>query len=354
MRSVTTEDFTQHNGETYKIGVGGINPYHGGAARHRACSHLQAGYDNVYDVGPSVPSKIQCVYRSSSVPCRGPRSHVVMSVTPNTRCVGQLNSVSCYDQGLEVSGVPDVGMSVYPKRRCIRKSSSAACRAQGLPTSRIPFSVGAPSERYHRADDVADTDGFLIDLRELNNIMLGHTLDKSLLLAEIIYVNSHVPPAHHQSTNTSKVVSTAISIVEPYFATTTERAAMRSSTALGYIFGQIECSAEIPSPLHGWTRDLPSHAQITDMTLISDIQSQRHEDEEQEKARHRFPLAVLLEVDPQNYQCARFTTEATIYKINTLKPWSCISFKICKPSSPLLGAFIFILGLPMNRIYEVK
>ncbi|GJS45822.1 nucleic acid-binding, OB-fold protein [Tanacetum coccineum] len=60
------------------------------------------------------------------------------------------------------------------------------------------------------------------------------------------------------------------------------------------------------------------HTQATDATPILDVQSQRHE---QEKTRNHFPLAVLLEVDPQNYQRVRFTTEATIYKINSLKPW---------------------------------
>ncbi|GJS33841.1 hypothetical protein Tco_0532223 [Tanacetum coccineum] len=65
-----------------------------------------------------------------------------------------------------------------------------------------------------------------------------------------------------------------------------------------------ECSVEIPSLLYGWTCDLPSHAQITDATPLLDIQSQRHEEEEQENMRHRFPLTVLLEVDPQNYQPA--------------------------------------------------
>nr|GEV89739.1 hypothetical protein [Tanacetum cinerariifolium] len=150
----------------------------GSAGSYQSNVVAQAGYDNVGDVGLSVPSKTQCVRRSSSVPCHGPRSHIVSSVPPNTRCAGQLNSVPCHSQGLEVFGVPDVGISVSPKRRCIRKSSSAACRAQRLSTFGIPFGVdcqllsqsthddnvnihlGAPGERYHRTDDVVDTDGF--------------------------------------------------------------------------------------------------------------------------------------------------------------------------------------------------
>ncbi|GJX81634.1 hypothetical protein Tco_0331115 [Tanacetum coccineum] len=37
------------------------------------------------------------------------------------------------------------------------------------------------------------------------------------------------------------------------------------------------------------------------------------------KNRNRFPLAVLLKVDPQDYQRVKFTSEATVYKINMQK-----------------------------------
>ncbi|GKC55913.1 nucleic acid-binding, OB-fold protein [Tanacetum coccineum] len=37
--------------------------------------------------------------------------------------------------------------------------------------------------------------------------------------------------------------------------------------------------------------------------------------------RNRFILSILLEVDPHNYQHVKFTTEATICKINTQKQW---------------------------------
>ncbi|GJZ00789.1 hypothetical protein Tco_0518218 [Tanacetum coccineum] len=38
------------------------------------------------------------------------------------------------------------------------------------------------------------------------------------------------------------------------------------------------------------------HTQVIDAAPILDIQSQRHEDQEQEKTQNRFLLAVLLEV----------------------------------------------------------
>nr|GFA49305.1 nucleic acid-binding, OB-fold protein [Tanacetum cinerariifolium] len=37
--------------------------------------------------------------------------------------------------------------------------------------------------------------------------------------------------------------------------------------------------------------------------------------------RNRFPLAVLREIDPQNYQRVRFTTQATIYSISVQRRW---------------------------------
>ncbi|GKD63592.1 nucleic acid-binding, OB-fold protein [Tanacetum coccineum] len=61
------------------------------------------------------------------------------------------------------------------------------------------------------------------------------------------------------------------------------------------------------------------HEQVTDTTPIQNVNNQRYEDSEQEKTRNCFPLAVLLEVYPQNYQRVRFTSKASIYKINTQK-----------------------------------
>ncbi|GJY61564.1 DNA helicase [Tanacetum coccineum] len=58
--------------------------------------------------------------------------------------------------------------------------------------------------------------------------------------------------------------------------------------------------------------------QLNDATHILNIDNQRYEDLEQEKNRNRFPLATLLEVDPQNYQ---FTSDAIIYKISTQNKW---------------------------------
>nr|GEW20484.1 neurofilament heavy polypeptide-like [Tanacetum cinerariifolium] len=40
------------------------------------------GYESVCGVGPSVPSKKQCVRESSSVPCRTQESHVAANVSP--------------------------------------------------------------------------------------------------------------------------------------------------------------------------------------------------------------------------------------------------------------------------------
>ncbi|GJZ48476.1 probable aspartyl aminopeptidase [Tanacetum coccineum] len=63
--------------------------------------------------------------------------------------------------------------------------------------------------------------------------------------------------------------------------------------------------------------DLPNQTiQLTDTKPVLNVDNQRYEDVEQEKNRNRFPLAVLLEVDPQNYQRVKFTSEATIYKIH--------------------------------------
>ncbi|GJY08663.1 nucleic acid-binding, OB-fold protein, partial [Tanacetum coccineum] len=61
--------------------------------------------------------------------------------------------------------------------------------------------------------------------------------------------------------------------------------------------------------------------QLNDATPILNIDNQRYEDLEEEKNRNRFPLATLLEVDPQNYQHVRFTSDAIIYKISTQNKW---------------------------------
>nr|GEV26095.1 hypothetical protein [Tanacetum cinerariifolium] len=65
------------------------------------------------------------------------------------------------------------------------------------------------------------------------------------------------------------------------------------------------------------------------MTPLLDIKNQRDEDLEKERTRNRFPLSVHLEVDPKNYQRVRFTTQATIYKINTQKHWYCQKCSTC-------------------------
>ncbi|GJU92527.1 DNA helicase [Tanacetum coccineum] len=63
------------------------------------------------------------------------------------------------------------------------------------------------------------------------------------------------------------------------------------------------------------------HGQLTDTTSFLNVNNQRYEDPDQERTRNHFPLATLLEVNPQNYQRVRFTSEATIYKINTQREW---------------------------------
>ncbi|GJY85202.1 DNA helicase [Tanacetum coccineum] len=65
--------------------------------------------------------------------------------------------------------------------------------------------------------------------------------------------------------------------------------------------------------------------------MMLNIDNQRYENPEEEKTRNRFPLATLFDLNPQNYEArnsstgVRFTSEATIYKINTQK--KCYCFK---------------------------
>nr|GFC97752.1 hypothetical protein [Tanacetum cinerariifolium] len=63
------------------------------------------------------------------------------------------------------------------------------------------------------------------------------------------------------------------------------------------------------------------HNQSTSTVPFLTINNQRYEDLNLERTRNRFPLATFLEVDPQNYQYVRFTSEAEIYRINTQKEW---------------------------------
>ncbi|GJU24311.1 nucleic acid-binding, OB-fold protein, partial [Tanacetum coccineum] len=61
--------------------------------------------------------------------------------------------------------------------------------------------------------------------------------------------------------------------------------------------------------------------QLPNTGPMLEIVHQRYEDMEREKMRNRFPLAILHDVDPQNYQRVRFTTEAVIYSISTQRRW---------------------------------
>ncbi|GJW13242.1 phospholipase-like protein, partial [Tanacetum coccineum] len=73
----------------------------------------------------------------------------------------------------------------------------------------------------------------------------------------------------------------------------------------------------IPETLH----IKQQHEQSTDTTPFLIINNQPYEDLNLERTRNRFPLATLLAVNPQNYQRVRFTSEATIFRINTQKEW---------------------------------
>nr|GEV39210.1 DNA helicase [Tanacetum cinerariifolium] len=61
--------------------------------------------------------------------------------------------------------------------------------------------------------------------------------------------------------------------------------------------------------------------QLPNTGPMLEIVHARYEDMEREKMRNLFPLAILHDVDPQNYQRVRFTTEAVIYNINTQRRW---------------------------------
>nr|GEZ10699.1 hypothetical protein [Tanacetum cinerariifolium] len=58
------------------------------------------------------------------------------------------------------------------------------------------------------------------------------------------------------------------------------------------------------------------HHQVVNPIPALNVNNHSLVDPEHEKTRNRFPLAALLEVNPQNYQHVRFTSDATIYKIN--------------------------------------
>nr|GEX70653.1 hypothetical protein [Tanacetum cinerariifolium] len=73
------------------------------------------------------------------------------------------------------------------------------------------------------------------------------------------------------------------------------------------------------------------HQQLPEPQVMLNIENQRYENPEEEMTRNRFPLATIFDLDPQNYEGVRFTSEATIYKINTQKKWyyqRCTSCKL--------------------------
>ncbi|GKE31460.1 replication protein A 70 kDa DNA-binding subunit B [Tanacetum coccineum] len=81
----------------------------------------------------------------------------------------------------------------------------------------------------------------------------------------------------------------------------------------------------IPETLH----IKQQNEQSTDRTPFLIINNQRYEDPNLERTRNRFPLATLLKINPQNYQHVRFTSEATIFRINTQKEWYYQRCSIC-------------------------
>nr|GEV42001.1 DNA helicase [Tanacetum cinerariifolium] len=79
----------------------------------------------------------------------------------------------------------------------------------------------------------------------------------------------------------------------------------------------------LPQPVFGHGQLYP---QLPNRGPVLQIIDHRYEDMEQEKLRNRFPLAILRDIDPLDYQRVRFTTEATIYTISSQK--RCYCFKV--------------------------
>ncbi|GJY46764.1 nucleic acid-binding, OB-fold protein, partial [Tanacetum coccineum] len=63
------------------------------------------------------------------------------------------------------------------------------------------------------------------------------------------------------------------------------------------------------------------YQQMATTVPVLNIDHQRYQDLEAEKNQNRFPLATLLAVNPQNYLRARFTSDASAYKISTQNKW---------------------------------
>nr|GFA33221.1 hypothetical protein [Tanacetum cinerariifolium] len=121
-----------------RVEVSGVSDV-GSAGSGQSNVVAQAGYDNVCDIGPSVPSKTQCVRWPSSVPYRGPLSHVVTSVPPNRQCAGSAGSgQSNVVAQAGYNNVCDIGPSVPSKTQCVRWPSSVPYRR---PRSHVVTSV---------------------------------------------------------------------------------------------------------------------------------------------------------------------------------------------------------------------
>ncbi|GJY86885.1 hypothetical protein Tco_0500911 [Tanacetum coccineum] len=64
-----------------------------------------------------------------------------------------------------------------------------------------------------------------------------------------------------------------------------------------------------------------------DLKPLLEISKTRYKDLEKEKTRNRFPISTLLQKNPDSYKAVRFTSEATITRINTGRDWYRISTK---------------------------
>ncbi|GKD99946.1 hypothetical protein Tco_1387930 [Tanacetum coccineum] len=71
--------------------------------------------------------------------------------------------------------------------------------------------------------------------------------------------------------------------------------------------------SDVPAPT-----TMHKHGQVTDTTPFLNVSNQRYEDPDQERMRNRFPLATLLEVNPQNYQ--RVTSSRPDFVLDTEFP----------------------------------
>ncbi|GKB30292.1 DNA helicase [Tanacetum coccineum] len=156
--------------------------------------------------------------------------------------------------------------------------------------SRIRTSGDATSNRIHRR---------IIDIQNLS----GNTI--SLALWHDIAVNFNLQ--EYEALERPVVIAVSSCWVRRYHGLQ-----LSSTSATHYYL-----NPNIPETFH----IKQVHQQLPEPQVILNIENQRYENQEEEKTRNRFPLATIFDLDPQNYEGVRFTSEATIYKINTQKKW---------------------------------